>query len=637
MRYTLDEAQCRNLDVSSRREWLLTNGIGGFAMGSVSGINTRRYHGHLVSAIKPPTQRMVLLAGVEAYVQAEGTPVGLSANQYPGTIHPQGYQHLKSFSVDSVARWRWKISWLEIEKTVALHRGSNAVTVRYRNLSKRNVKLSLQPLISHKDYHGNFIERDDYPEQLLSGAEETVARQGAVTIWLGHKGAEAIPTAAWYYRCEHQREIERGLPERDDLFCPVELHYDLAPGQEAILVASSDGPMAAVETADVSPEQGPFDPKIALADATEPFRVAGGGRQTLLAGYPWFTDWGRDTMISLPGACLATGKIALARQILRDYAGQMRDGLIPNRFVEEGEEPEYHTVDATLWFAQAVAKTLAAEWDAYFAEEMLEKLDESLTAHIAGTRFSIRCDPADGLLSQGEPGVQLTWMDAKIGDWVVTPRTGKAIEICGLWVDALSIGVDLAEKLGQNRQAFRDLAALGAENFDRTFWNCKLGYYLDVAEPTDASLRPNQVIALSLPHCPASPDHAREALGVVARELLTPVGLRTLAPWDAAYRGRFEGPMQNLDASYHQGTVWPWLLGPYVTALVKWTGDKREGRRILREVKYLLVDQGLGGIAEVYDGDKPHMPGGCPWQSWSVAEMLRAWVEDLEGGGKQIN
>jgi len=628
MRYVLDEAQCRNLDVSSHREWLLTNGIGGFAMGSASGINTRRYHGHLVAAIKPPTQRMVLLAGVEAYVQAEGTPIGLSANQYPGTIHPQGFQHLKSFEVGQAAVWRWKISWLEIEKTLVLHQGANAATVRYRNLSKRNVVLTLRPLISHKDYHGNFLESTAYPDQLAVGEESTIAKHEDVALWIGHAGSVVTEVNAWYYRCEHQREIERGLPERDDLFCPMELRYDLAPGEEAVIVASADGEVSP-QSAPAIQEDGPFDPKAALIDATVPFRVEGAGRQTLLAGYPWFTDWGRDTMISLPGACLATGQVPLARQILRDYAGQMKDGLIPNRFVEAGETPEYHTVDATLWFAQAVSKTLKAEWDEVFAQEMLAKLTTSLRAHLDGTRFSIKCDPADGLLWQGEPGVQLTWMDAKIGDWVVTPRIGKAVEICGLWIDALRIAVDLGAKLGQPQKEFAEVADLASAKFDAAFWECKLGYYLDVSDPMDASLRPNQVIALSLPHCPADPAHAKEALSVVARELLTPVGLRTLAPWDVNYKGRFKGPMANLDASYHQGTVWPWLLGPYVTALVKWTGDRKEGRRILREVKYLLVDQGLGGIAEVYDGDKPHQPGGCPWQSWSVAEPLRAWVEDL--------
>jgi predicted glycogen debranching enzyme len=336
-------------------------------------------------------------------------------------------------------------------------------------------------------------------------------------------------------------------------------------------------------------------------------------------------------MISIPGLCLHTGRVAEARRIIVDYAAQMKQGLIPNRFVEEGEEPEYNTADGTLWFANAIYRTLLAEWEEAFARRALRALEEMFHWHVEGTLFGIGVDPEDGLLRQGAPGVQLTWMDAKVDGWVVTPRHGKPVEIAALWINAVRILEWLAGKLGKPTSKYAEAAAKAESRFEEKFWREPLGYYLDTAEPDDASLRPNQVLAMSLPFTPMDPGHARRALGVVARELLTPVGLRTLAPDSPGYRGRFKGPLTELDAAYHQGSVWPWLLGPYVTALVRFTGDRTEARRLLKPLREMLDEYGLGGIAEVYDGDEPRTAGGCPWQAWSVAETLRAWVEDAAG------
>jgi glycogen debranching enzyme len=637
MRYTLDEQQCQNIELSTRREWLLTNGIGGFAMGTAAGINTRRYHAGLVAATHAPAGRTVLLPAVDAFVQTDANPIGISANQYPGAIYPEGFHYLREFSVDECARWRYRGGGAEIVKCLQLHPDRNAVTLSYENRGATPVTLTLRPLVCHRDYHGNFYESPHYPDDLQFLPAETVITHGGISLHLSHPHCERVPVQGWYFRFEHVREAERGLADRDDLYCPCELKYRVLPGENAILVASTDPDMAPLPP---PPAPAPRDRRlsVALRSAAEPFFVRTHERSSIIAGYPWFTDWGRDTMISLPGLCLHTGHVAEARQILTDFSTRCHQGLIPNRFVETGEQPDYNTVDATLWFANAIYKTLTAEWDAAFADRMMRTLEDVYEWHVRGTLYGIRVDPEDGLLTQGEPGVQLTWMDAKVGDWVVTPRHGKPVEINGLWINALRVMAWLGGRLAEEgfelktpAEIYSDAAARAEAGFNRKFWHEGRGHFLDTIDPTDASLRPNQLIPMALPLCSVDPDRAKRALSIVARELLTPNGIRTLGPDEPGYRGKYTGPMAELDAAYHQGTAWPWLLGPYVTALVRYTGDRREAKVILRNAKSMMEEYGLGGIAEVYDGDGPQNPGGCPWQAWSVAEVLRAWIEDVGG------
>lgn len=639
MRYALNDQQCQNVDVSSRREWLLTNGLGGFAMGTACGINTRRYHGHLVAATHPPTERTVLLAQIDATVQGEGNPIGISSNQYPGAIFPEGYQFQQGFSVtEEMAVWTFRAGGLSIEKSLVMHQGVNAVTIHYRNTGKKPFLLTLRPLVCHKFYHANFSEHAGYPHSLQFPKDATVVTDGGISIYLRHAGAQRMPVEGWYFRFEHAREIERGLDPRDDLFCPCELKYEMLPG-EAIALVASDIPNVAPLDRPAPAEGAEFRLTPMLQQAAAPFFVETADRSSIIAGYPWFTDWGRDTMISIPGLCLHTGRVAEARKILADYASQCERGLIPNRFVESGQHPDTNTVDATLWFANAIYKTLLAEWDEPFAWRMMATLEGVYDWHVAGTLFGIKVDPADGLLTQGEAGVQLTWMDAKVGDWVVTPRHGKPVEINGLWINALRVMEWLARKLSKKSagdlrhpaSTYQKAAEKAACSFEAKFWQENRGHYLDTADPDDASLRPNQVIAMSLPLMSFDPDHAKRALGVVARELLTPCGLRTLGPEEPGYKGRYKGPLPELDAAYHQGTAWPWLLGPYATALVRYCDDRTEAKKVLRQAKEMLTRYGLGGIAEVFDGDEPQDPGGCPYQAWSVAEILRAWVEDVGG------
>ena len=627
MGYLLDPAACANFEEISRREWLLTNGIGGYAMGTPTGINTRRYHGLLVAAIDPPSERMVLLGAIDASVKGKGQSFEISANQYPASVHPEGWRFLTKFYAGKHAEWTFEAGSLKIVRRLVLHQGENACTIEYENVGNAPFSLTLRPLICHKRHHENFRERDDYPNHILFSTRVTTIAHNGVALHLAHLEAQCMPVKEWYYRFEHQREVDRGLDPWDDLYCPLELTYDLAPGDRAVLVAATEP--------DVSPFPMPnrdtqaMDSVQALREAVSHFVVSTERRVSIIAGYPWFTDWGRDTMISLPGALLCTGRHVEARQILRDYASQLRDGLIPNRFVESGETPDYNTVDATLWFVNAVHKTLEAEWDESFAIEMAGVCHSIFDHHVGGTRFGIAVDPGDGLLTQGEEGVQLTWMDAKVGDWVVTPRQGKPVEVNALWINALTSMVLLRQQLGLGSNLEADALKLARSNFEQKFWDGGRGYYLDTAEPDDASLRPNQVIAMALPFTSVNPDHARSALRVVRNHLLTPRGLRTLDPGSTCYRARFEGNMRELDSAYHQGTVWPWLLGSYATAAARFGDDPQEPIRVLSEATAMLAELGYGGIAEVYDGDSPHRANGCPWQAWSAAEILRAWQEDV--------
>ncbi|MBV6458539.1 MAG: hypothetical protein HONBIEJF_01670 [Fimbriimonadaceae bacterium] len=625
MVYRLNEAACRNLEVGSRREWLLTNGIGGFAMGTASGANTRRYHGLLVAAIHPPAHRMVLLANVEAFIETDGLPIGLSTNFYQGSVYPEGYQFLDSFAVGDHAEWNFRVQGAKVRKRIGLHQGVNAVTLAFDNTGDRPIALTLRPLVCHKYYHDNFRVHDGYPHVLAFPRERSLVEHDGIPINIAHPGAQRAPSSGWYYRFLFDREIERGLDGRDDLFCPCELRYELSPGEGATIVVGDEDLPGPMQFSDLSAPAGPPDTEAVLGDATRYFLVKAGDRSTVIAGYPWFTDWGRDTMIALPGLCVCMGRLAEAKDILDSFAGVMNQGLIPNRFLELDREPEYNTVDATLWFANAVYEVLRTEWDPEFAARMKPRLDEVFECHTKGTRFGIKVDEADGLLTQGEDGVQLTWMDAKVGEWVITPRRGKAIEICGLWIHALGVMQWLADRLSAPSDRYAAQRSKAMASFHRKFWKSSLGYYLDVADPDDASLRPNQMIPFSLEFGPAPTEDSRSALKVVTRELLTPVGLRTLAPSDTMYCPRFEGPLRDRDAAYHQGTVWPWLLGPFWMAHIRMTGDTKEPRRHLKKVVESLHECGLGGFSEVYDGDEPRRPGGCPWQAWNIAEILRVW------------
>ncbi len=652
------QGTCGDLDAALRREWLETNGLGAFASSTIIGLNTRRYHGLLVAATKPPVGRFVLLSKLEETLFIDGQAFELSANRYPGVVHPQGFRYLKQFRLDPFPIFTYEVEGVEIEKSVFMIQDENSTVVHYE-LKKSNqpallksLQLEIRPLIAFRDYHSTTHENGAINPAVEEdpGLAILAPYQGLPSLHLAHNAVDLRKTGDWYRNFEYDAERERGLDFIEDLFNPLVLRFDLRSRRQASVIASTEKRdmtrvveywQAEITRRRKAAVSSPLEDDFAqpLAAAADQYIVSRGNQKTVIAGYHWFCDWGRDTMIALPGLTLPTGKHEVARSILRTFAQHVDQGMLPNRFPDAGETPEYNTVDATLWFFEAARAYLAYTGDVEFVRtELYPVFADVISWHARGTRYGIKVDPS-GLLSSGEPGVQLTWMDAKVGDWVVTPRRGKPVEIQALWYNALCIMEDLARSFGDDagQKRYRNMAAVANWAFNRLFWNEKDGCLYDVVNggQPDASIRPNQIFAVSLPHTMLSPDRAKAVVEKVREHLLTPYGLRSLAPSDPQYRGRYTGGPAERDGAYHQGTVWPWLLGPFITAYVKVNGGNSSARRQAEEwlaaLKDHLADAGLGHISEIFDGDPPHRPCGCIAQAWSVAEILRAYVEDVKG------
>jgi predicted glycogen debranching enzyme len=647
-----------NLDAALRREWLETNGVGGFASSTIVGLNTRRYHGLLVAALKPPVERFVLLSKLEETFFIERQGFDLSANRYPGVVHPQGFRYLTQFRLDPFPVFVYEIEGIQIEKSVFMVQGENSTVVQYEirknNHPERPRKLWLEvrPLIAFRDYHNTTHENGaiNAAVEEHAGVASVAPYHGLPSLHLAHNAVELRRTGDWYRNFEYDAEHERGLEFQEDLFNPFVLRFDLRLRRQASIIASTEQREVAnvveyrqseITRRRTTRVSCPADDDFAqtLAAAADQYVVSRGDQKTVIAGYHWFSDWGRDTMIALPGLTLPTGKFDVARSILRTFAKHVDQGMLPNRFPDAGETPEYNTVDATLWFFEAARAYLAYTGDLEFVRDELYPVFADIIAwHVRGTRYGIKVD-SSGLLSSGEPGVQLTWMDAKVGDWVVTPRRGKPVEIQALWHNALCIMEDLARQLGDeaSQKRYRNMAAVANWSFNRLFWNEKENCLYDVVNgaPPDPSIRPNQILAVSLPYSMLSAERARAVVEKVRECLLTPHGLRSLSPSDPQYRGRYTGGPAERDGAYHQGTVWPWLVGPFITAYVKVNGNSESARRQAAEwlapLQEHLSDGGLGHISEILDGDVPHRPCGCIAQAWSVAEVLRAYVEDIKG------
>jgi predicted glycogen debranching enzyme len=657
---------CRNLDDALTREWLETNGLGGFASSTIAGLNTRRYHGLLTAATKPPVGRLVLLSKLEEVLIINGQRYELSANEYPGVIHPQGHQYLKRFRLDPFPIFTYEVNGTQVEKSAFMVQGENSTVVQYElraisgdspprpPLDARRVQLEVRPLIAFRDYHSTTHQNDALNSHVQTEKDvATVAPyDGLPALHFSHDAEELDAAGFWYRNFEYRAELERGLDFREDLFSPFALTFDLTHRTSATVIAST-------ERHDVSRAMGyrkaeikrrkallaasPSDDELvqALAAGADQFIVARGDQKTVIAGYHWFSDWGRDTMVALPGLTLITGRTDLAKSILLEFARHVDRGMLPNRFPDAGEQPEYNTVDATLWFFEAV-RSLAEGRDTlkFIRANLYEVLADIIAWHARGTRYGIRVDD-DGLLASGEPGVQLTWMDAKVGDWVVTPRYGKAVEIQALWYNALRVMERLAKEFGDEKgeKHYGEMAALAKRSFNPLFWNEAAGCLYDVidGDARDGSIRPNQIFAVSLRHSMVSIERSKQVVEVVERELLTPYGLRTLAPGDPQYRGRYEGDQRSRDGAYHQGTVWAWLMGPFISAYIKVNGRTKESRekaaQWLASFRDHLSNAGLGQVSEIFDGDPPHRPRGCIAQAWSVSELLRAAVEDVSGIG----
>ena len=657
----LDKTICRDLEAAISREWLETNGLGGFACGTVAGANTRRYHGLLTAALNPPCGRMLLLSKMEETLVLGDKRIDLSTNEYEGIIHPEGYLCLSSFRLDPFPVFTYEAEGVKLEKSLFLLSGSNTIQIEYRLLESpagSEPQLELRPLIAFRDYHSTTHENAALNPQILNDKNLVSVQPYASLprLYFAHNAEAATAEGYWYRNFLYRMERERGLDANEDLFNPLVLRWALIPQQAAVVIASTEPPdirtaadfrnqelqrrEAVIASA---PNRDPFVQ--ALTVAANQFLVRRGNDWTVIAGYPWFTDWGRDTMISLPGLTLFTGNAEIAKSILRNFAQHVDQGMLPNRFVDSGDTAEFNTADATLWFFEAARAYDATTGDHKFLREELYPVFTSIIDfHIRGTRYNIKM-MENGLLHAGAPGTQLTWMDAKIGDWVVTPRSGQPVEIQSLWFNALKVMEELAQRFGDetSRERYSTLASMVSEAFNRLFWNNEKNCLYDVIEngAADGSIRPNQIFAASLHYSMLPKDRALAVVTTVERELLTPVGLRTLAPSDPHYRPRYEGDQRSRDSAYHQGTVWPWLLGPFITADLRvndGTAPAREhAHELLRGLEAHLSQAGLGQISEIFDGgaggaadgDPPHLPRGCFAQAWSVAEVLRALCEDV--------
>ncbi len=654
----LDAESLRDIDRCLALEWLETNGIGGYACGTVLGANTRRYHGLLIAATEPPVRRVLLLSKLEEALVIGDEAHELSTNIYADVMHPLGFRYLAEFEKADWPRWVYQIGPWRLVKEVFMVHGRNATVVRYRlEEGDHPVWLLVRPLLAFRDHHGLQHARNDL-NTAIQHADGAIAMQPfgpESRVALSYGRGEFLPDGLWYYRFRYPVEQERGLDYMEDLYSPGQFKWLMAPGDTVWVVAEHPGgepwtledieraaEQEAARRRELARQAGDSSTLQRLAASADQFvvrrRAADGSEKiSIIAGYPWFADWGRDAFISAPGILIATGRLDEARELFELYISHMRGGLVPNCFSEADGQPAYNSADAVWWmFAAARLYLQASGDDKFMADVLYPALCEAVDAHMQGTEFEIHADPADGLLWVGSPETQLTWMDAKVNGVPVTPRWGKPVEIQALWFNALRLGEYCARKLGDEARHkwFRAAAAKVRRNFLRLFWLDERGYFCDCIneQGRDESLRPNQVIALSLPYKLVSDALARRALEAVERKLLTPYGLRTLSPDDPRFCPHYQGGPAERDAAYHQGTVWPWLLGPFVRARAAVEGRSEKLRQWAKQLLAPLLDhffnQGcLGHVAEIFDAMPPHLPRGCFAQAWSLAELLRAWRE----------
>jgi predicted glycogen debranching enzyme len=653
------------------REWLVTNGLGGYASGTLAGVLTRRYHGVLIAALPAPLGRLVMVSQVAERLRLPGNRVfWLSGEERKdGALYIEGANRLREFRLEAgLPVWTYEIEGYVLEKRLLLPRFQNTVLLTYTLLAgDGSVRLGVRPLLNARPHEASvdhplpeqptMVARDRQLEVQFSAGIPPLRLHLAGTA--GAFTFEPQTVQHLYYR----KEESRGYQATGDAWTPGYFRMDLRAGESGTMVASTEGiemmnalapeearaaeherrrrllwradPVVADrETAELvlAADQFVITPAGRVEDAARA-RAAGDEARTIIAGYHWFTDWGRDTMISLEGLTLTTGRVDEARDILRTFAFYFRDGLIPNLFPEGNKEGLYNTADATLWFFQALHRYLQHSDDWATLRHILPKLDESVACHLAGTRFNIGVDPADGLLKQGAENFALTWMDAKMGDWVVTPRRGKAVEINALWYNALCLLAGWHAQLDNQPRAdeLRALAARTYASFNRRFWFEGGQHLYDVVDGEigdDAACRPNQIFSFALEHPVLEPSRWHAVLQAVETRLLTPVGLRSLDPQHPDYRSSYIGDLRSRDGAYHQGTVWGWLIGPFVDAWIRAHPDRpAEARRFLTGVLSHLDEACVGSISEIFDAEEPYTPRGCIAQAWSVAEVLRCWVK----------
>ena len=635
--YTIQTAG--KLHPALEQEWLLTNGLGAFANSTVVGCNARRYHGLLCAATLPPVGRFVTLSRIGEIILLDSRPsdmIELSVNQFAERFHPHGDQYLQTFELGQTAKWTYHAHDIEIVKEVQLVWMKNAVGVRYtiKPSAGVNFEFRMLPFVAMRDFH--MLRRGAGGIDARFENDSLIVQADKLTLNISAQGTTYQSKPDWWFGHFYVLEAERGLDDLDDLFNPGWFTTHITGPTTITLWASansSDKFDWDVELSSTAKARAPivqFNSPILkkLARAADDFVVArkapnGQDGSTVIAGYPWFSDWGRDTMISLPGLFLATGKFAQARQVLSVFAQYCSEGMIPNVFNDYTGKPEYNTVDASLWFIHAAFEYARISRDqATFDQILKPACRQIIDGYRAGTRYGIKMDEADSLIHQGDATTQLTWMDAKYENVAFTPRQGKPVEINALWFNALKL-------MGEDQ-----LAAKVADSFVEAFWISPFRGLADVVDGNhrDQSFRPNQIFAVSLPNSPLNKVQQIAVVEAVGRELLTPLGLRTLSRDDPNYHGRFTGDRWHRDAAYHNGTVWPWLIGPFVEAHLRAHDRSKSAiehaRRWLMPLIELMDHAGcIGSICEVSDGDPPHRPMGCFAQAWSVAEVLRMAIE----------
>ena len=660
---------CGNLATAETREWLVTNGIGGYAAGTVAGVSTRRYHGLLIAALKPPVARTLLLTQLDETIQYNDRFYPLYTNRWAdGTIEPHGYLNLESFRLDgTIPVWTFACADALIEKRIWMQQGENTTYIRYTFYrGSQPLTLSLKALVNYRDYHSS-THNDGWQmqiEEIDRGINVTAFANAATLYLLATQDGDKANfdwqiNHTWYENFALSVESYRGLDDIEDRLHAATCSVTLQLGESFTVIASTqnnpklDSKIALDRRQDydrqildlwysksnLATDNIPswVEQLVLAADrfiVDRPLTNDPDGK-TIIAGYPWFTDWGRDTMISLPGLTVSTGRVEIARKILSTFAKYVDRGMLPNLFPDAGEVPEYNTVDATLWYFEAIRTYYQATGDREFLAQLFPLLAEIIDWHIKGTRYNIHLD-RDGLIYAGETGVQLTWMDAKVEDWVVTPRIGKPVEVNALWYNALVSMAHFAGILGKSASEYEQMAAKTKEAFQR-FWDDAEGYcydVLDTPEGNDLSLRPNQIFAVSLPAMDSvssfpsllSTSQQRSVVDKVATTLLTSYGLRSLSPSHPKYTGRYGGDRLQRDGSYHQGTTWGWLIGHFVQAHLKVYQNPALARSFLEPMANHIQDACVGNISEIFDADAPFTPRGCFAQAWSVAEVLRAWL-----------
>ncbi|MCF6148083.1 MAG: glycogen debranching protein [Candidatus Kuenenia sp.] len=662
------------VSLSLEKEWLETNGIGGYASSTIIGANTRRYHGLLLASTKPPLGRILMLSKLEESLRIGNREYSLSTNIYPNTIYPEGYKNLVQFQLDPFPVWAYSIEGMLLKKTVFMVYGENTTVILYQTQCENNIclppVLSIRFMISFRDYHSLTYE-NPYLNTRYKSLHNGVCLspyQGLPSMYLYFNTKLINSDCFWYKNMEYPKEIERGMEAHEDHFSPFAINFDLKQNNAAYYIVASTEHYDSIDINELYEKEivrrnalykkarnhqiipSPVFPMREgnnslnacmlnyLLSASDTFIVRrGNNKKSIIAGYHWFSDWGRDTMISLPGLTLVQGKYDAAKEILLTYADYVNKGMIPNRFPDSGESPEYNTVDASLWYIHAVYQYYLFSKDALLIKNKLYSvLQEIISYYKNGTRYNIHMD-RDGLIFAGEEGVQLTWMDAKVGDLVVTPRIGKPVEINALWYNALVIMSFFAKllRLENDFSGYAALNKLAGRSFNEMFWFEEGGYLYDSidGEIRNSSIRPNQIFAVSLPFVSLPFKKQQATFEVVKGHLLTPYGLRSLSPSDKEYIGAYIGNLYSRDKAYHQGTVWAWLIGPYLDAFFKIHGKnihtQKTAVELLQPLFNHIYDAGIGTVSEIFDGDYPHIPRGCISQAWSVGELLRLVFEYL--------